>query len=707
MAKRIIKETPLDKGKRPAIDLPTGGKMEFPEPAKLIEETVELDAAETALLDQLVKEKAAQQPQEVQQAQPSSSGEPIKGNLGATLAKTTTAIDSFLKEPEIAETIAQQEEMQRLTQLPLSQIEELPQEKRELVWQELARQIVEKPILVDEIAAIIDVSKKAIEAGTSITKWATQPLEECRSNLLQQLANIKESASTAIEAIRERVANLRLSEDNIEAIKTLAILSPYIEAELAENSDGDSGLPVTTLVAAAARRARADGKEIPPLKAEEEPEQLQMQLDLPDEKEETRRKHIEEARQRREQAQAEGVFETTSSNLATIAEKGLGFSYFTSAVIKSLPGGVEMKDLMLDKEGKINLYDLTQQGRELEEVDRVHTGFLMWLLGLAYHNSDLRETNSNTPTIPVNVPAVLTKMGIDPRPRLRQLNTETNKKELARRQDGLDMADLRRDRFMEFLRPFLNMAAFFGEDLYQIIGFQSYNKATETIQIAIPYLFKLVEYSKLHATRHGAIVNIFHADIMTENQTAVEVANRIAMGVLLRGLRPDMKTYKNAATPQAKKTVQKTSLDADGNPVTVVIDAPPRVTTWAPKFSSLIKDCPQFEKELNGIRTSTGAAETAVIEAAKKAGKEPDAKEIEEARKADHKIDPQRINKKLKDVFDAAIRIIMEKSDMPDYYAGFKIRTGKYDTFKSPTGSTLNDKLIITHKGKNPHYHGN
>lgn len=42
--------------------------MEFPEPAKLIEESVELDAAETVLLDQLVKDKL-REAQQVQQAQ--------------------------------------------------------------------------------------------------------------------------------------------------------------------------------------------------------------------------------------------------------------------------------------------------------------------------------------------------------------------------------------------------------------------------------------------------------------------------------------------------------------------------------------------------------------------------------------------------------------------------------------------------------------
>lgn len=599
-------------------------------------------------------------------------------------------------------------EIQQYLHRPLSEIEKLPDEKRNLVWEELARRLVESPGFEETMTAVVEASKKAIEAAQMWTESLPQ--------IKKKLAAALEPAATVYADIRQSIAEA-LTGDRLRALQTFATLAPYISAEADAHPEkyGENATEPGTaneLIAAAARRARADGKEIPPLKVEEG-EQMQMQLDFPltpEQKEADRIRHIEEARQRREQAQSEGVFDTTSSNLATIAEKDLGFSYFTSAVIKNLPGGVEMKDLMLDDEGKINLYDLTGGEKPIQEVlnevDKIHTGFLMWALGLAYNNSDLRETNSNNAIIPVNVPAVLNGMHIDPRPRLRQLNSETNKKELVDRRGGGDMADLRRDKFMEFMRPFLNMAAFFGDDLYQIVGFYSYNKASETAYISIPYLFKLVEYSKLHATRHGAIVNIFHADIMTENQTAVELANRIAMGVLLRGLRPDAKTYKNEKQAKAKKTVQKQMKDKDGNPITVIVDAPPRITTWTPKFSSLINDCPQLAKELDAIRTSTGAAETAIIEAAKKAGKEPDAKAIAEARKADHKTDARDINNKLRDVFGAAIRIIMEKSDMPEYYADFRIRTGNYDTFKAPTKSTLNEKLTITHKGKNPHYHG-
>ena len=58
----------------------------------------------------------------------------------------------------------------------------------------------------------------------------------------------------------------------------------------------------------------------------------------------------------------------------------------------------------------------------------------------------------------------------------------------------------------------------------------------------------------------------------------------------------------------------------------------------------------------------------------------------------------------MRDIFTAAVRIIMEKSEMPKYYADFKITSGKLDYFKAPTKSSLNEKLIVTHKGKNPDF---
>lgn len=610
------------------------------------------------------------------------------------------------------EAVAQQEELQRLMQLPLSQIETLPHEKRELVWQELARQIVETPGFVEGMNAIT-------EAATKIAEWAAKPAEESpffkfvqwaaqpAGEIEQRLQRMTDNATRTIkgvnaawESIRKSLANL-LSDDTREALQTWATLAPYIEAEADENPElyENPDTPATTLIAAAARRAREDGKEIPPLKAEAEPEQMRMQLDLPTDKEETRRKRIEEAHKRREIARQKGALIAADTRLATIAEKGLGFDYFTSAVCKLLPAGIE--NFILDEQGRINLYDLTGGDKSiqdvLQEVDGLHTAFLMWLLGLAWNNSDIRETNSGNAIMPVYLPAVLDEMRIDPRPRERDKETG-----LIKKRDTMPLPDLRRDKFMEFLSPLRNVAAWFGDDLYQIVGFYSYNAESETVYITAPYMFRLVEYAKLHATKHGAIKNIFRADIMTENQTAVEIANRIAMGLITRGVtREDGSTYQSdrpqkplkkkttKTAPDGTKTVEEltfapepattvTKTRTDENGVTTTVIGTPRkkekAFTFGIRFSTLIADCPQLQREIEGIRSGGGKDKS------------------------------QRINKKLKDTFTAAIRIIMEKSEIPKYYKGLTIRTARFDTFKAPTNSTLSDQLIITHHGKDPNF---
>ena len=114
------------------------------------------------------------------------------------------------------------------------------------------------------------------------------------------------------------------------------------------------------------------------------------------------------------------------------------------------------------------------------------------------------------------------------------------------------------------------------------------------------------------------------------------------------------------------------------------------------KFATLIEDCPELQRELEAIHSGQGKAEEEAIKEGKPA------KDIEAARRSDHKNDSQRINKKLKDTFTAAIRIIMEKSEIPKYYKGLTIKTARFDTFKAPTNSTLNAQLIITHSGKDP-----
>ena len=427
-------------------------------------------------------------------------------------------------------------------------------------------------------------------------------------------------------------------------------------------------------------------------------EQMKMQLDFPADKEENRRKHIKEAHERHEMAKREGSLDSGETTLATISEKTIGFDYFTSAVVKTLPAGIET--FILDDQGRINLYDLTGGNKPIEEVlqevDKLHTAFLMWLLALAWNNGDIRERNSGNAIIPVYLPKVLKDMGIDPRP---HWNKEL--KQNVKRDTAKTLSELRLAKFMEFLRPLRNVAAFFGGDLYQIVGFYSYNVESETVYISVPYMYRLVEYAKLNATKHAAITSIFHADIMTENQTAVEIANRIAMGLVQRGVTtPDSNAYQSSkprkpikkkittTAPDGTKKVEELTFQPEQetivsrsrtneNGITTTITGPrkkERNFTFSIKFSALIADCPQLKREIDQIRADENENKS------------------------------QRVNKKLSDVFSAAIRIIMEKSEIPRYYKQLTIKTGKFDTFKAPTNSTLSDLLIITHNGKNPDF---
>lgn len=584
--------------------------------------------------------------------------------------------------------------------LSKSQIKQLPPEESELVWRELSRQLAEQPEMLSTLESIVE-------------RWK----------------ETKKQLATAGEGMKKAFESMLAGEGVDNNLQLWETLTPYMDAESDEKPEFYADAPLYELVAAAARRARADGLDIPILGAEQQPTgQPQEDLTTEADKEEKRRRRIGESLKHREIARQEGALDLAETHLAIIADATLGFDYFTSAVIKMLPKGIDK--YILDEQGRINLYDLTGGNKDirdvLQEVDKLHTAFLMWLLGLAWNNYDLRETNSGNAIMAIYLPRELQAMRIDPRPRERDQQTG----ELKQRDTDKSLAELRRDKFMGFIRPLLNTAAFFGDELYQIVGFHSYDPDSETLKIIAPYMFRLVEYAKLQATKHGAIKNEFHADVVTENQTAVEVANRIAMGVIRRGVTtPDAATYKNSKkrkpikkkttrteadgtkiveeltyAPEPEPMIEKKWTDAKGitNVVTGPLKSRKDTYSFTVRFSTIISDCPQLQREIAEIKTARGAEETKVLAAAKAAGKTATAKDIAEARKIDHKTDPQRVNKKLKDTFTAAIRIILNKSEMPKYYKNLTFRTEPFEYFKAPTNSTLNAILTVYHEGKDP-----
>lgn len=584
-----------------------------------------------------------------------------------------------------------------LATLPLPLIARIPAPAARLVWHEVAKQTVE------------NLARRLEQLGNPNSADLMEPQKKIAAT----------EYSSAVEAIYAEMARALLLDDEAEALRIWRKLIPYFDAlaidrhDLFDKPDASAAEDV---VKEAARMARKDGKKIPVLKAER----------LKTEREQERRKRLAAAHKRRAEAEKAGSVTGAQYRLKTIANKSMGFDLFTANVLRHLPESAQ--DLVLDEQGKIDLYDLTTHGETpaeevLQEVGKVQTAFLLYLLTLADKNNDIREKNSRDAIMPVYLPDFFEQAGIDPRPR----EWDGKTKKLKPRNAELSRADARLDAFMKFINPLRNMAAWFGDDLYLMAGFHSYHKETETVYVTAPYMFKIIEVAKLKAGKHSALTAVFRADILNENPTAVEVANRITEGLILRGVsRADRPTA--GTTRQREKKLTKTIKKPDGTTITEtltfeVVDAraivrdeaqgevaptlapaqqkpEPPTYTYSVQFETLIKACPQLARELDEIRNGIGPTEAAEREKTTKGEKA----NIEEARRADHKHDSQRTNKKLKDVFAAAVRIIMEKTNIPQYYAGLTVRTGRFDTFKAPTNSTLKDELIITHHGKNPSY---
>lgn len=567
--------------------------------------------------------------------------------------------------------------------LSKSQIKQLPQDEQNIVWGEASRMLANDPQIIS-----------FFEQMRGLNHGLTTALESAQRTL-GAIVPLMQKARTAAQGVIDTTLGAEGIEDTTQIYEMLA---PYIDAEYDENPDHYEQANLGDLIAAAARRARDDGKDIPTLKAEQPiAEQMQMSLDLPTEETAKEDKPQDEQKPTISTARDAGAITTLGNHVATIADK-LYQACFTARDLRQLPG--KHDDFMFDAAGK--LMEISLNGEPLQPLDDIHTGFLMALLQVA-NLVDIREYNAHdNPNVGIYLPAFFRETGIDPRPREWDKATNAIKKRTAAADDQ-EIKKLRANRFIEFMRPLDNRLGIIeGEGYYTIARYSSWDEKKDIAYISMPYEIKLVELARLHTDRHSAISTIFHANILTENQAAVELANRIAVGLIERGVtRSQADTYKSE-TPRKPYKKQTTRTEADGTKTTEILhyqpepepvtverqhieengdvitttstNPRPRIFRWEARFDTLISACPQLRRELDAIRSGGG------------------------------KDKPQRVNKKLKDTFTAAIRIILEKSDAPQYYEGLEIKTGRLDTFKAPTNSTLKDKLVITHRGKNPNY---
>ena len=349
----------------------------------------------------------------------------------------------------------------------------------------------------------------------------------------------------------------------------------------------------------------------------------------------------------------------------------------TGDSIMRLPIGTNAGDVF-DDAGRLNT--LAVRESELETLTEYHAAFLMSVLGMVEAASIYDDEEDSK--IEFYLPSIMDEIGIDPRPYSKKRDKGENAPKLE---------DMRFTSMLELISPFELYAGRMpdGSGIYRVLSFSGYDAESQTMTIDTPYLFKLKRYAETIKNGGKPVIHRYlHGNVANEpNQAAVELASRIAGGLARRGTRG----YEQA--PVKKKTRTKTK--PDGTKETVVTEyeiddlqenTKDRVIPYEVKYSTLIADCPILRGELEAIEN------------------DPERK---------HKA--QAYNSKLKQVFEAAFRIIETKSDIPQKFTDLKLPTvekvvtvkRKGESVKErrrcyvvPTRSTLSRKLVITFTGK-------
>ena len=411
---------------------------------------------------------------------------------------------------------------------------------------------------------------------------------------------------------------------------------------------------------------------------------------------------------RKTKEQSKQVYEGNVSSvpewLPVIADKSMGFDMFTRQVVKELPKDVIEKAVDAET-GLIRINDPSQTRKTVRELIKeidgsIESNLLIAMFGIACANKDWRQQNSSNSIIAIYLPEFFKKFKIEPRQYV--YDSESGKPINLSTENRTQMAQARWQKFSELIGPLYRYAAWYGNSLYQIVGFQSYDRDTEKVYLSMPYMFMLAEEAM--GLRSGeALRKVFRAGrfLTGASPVAVEVANRIAMGLIERGLDPDPGNKKRLPTKTKRRITRPDGTKETIENIYQEQPEPDRTVTYTVSFQTIINDCPELKQELEKIDNAIGPLE----QAARAARKPPN--EIAAARKQDHKTDPQRRNKKLKDVFLAALDILQNRTDARNYYQDLRIETEGAGTFVPPTHSRLKSILKITHYGKNPNYNNN
>lgn len=344
-------------------------------------------------------------------------------------------------------------------------------------------------------------------------------------------------------------------------------------------------------------------------------------------------------------AQETGAITTLKYRLTSFSSKDMQQA-FTGHKIFFLPSDNASVGDMFNEAGQLDLLNFKSSGQKITQAaTNQHTAFLMTLARMAYISFD----GTNNFNMTFYAPTICRELKLDPR----KYSTKRGDNKLALR-------DARRDMFITLIRPLERMVGVLPNgSIYRVVMFSSYDNEEDTITLSAPYLFKLVEIAMRNKGEPLPLNSLLHSSVTNErNHAAVELANRIIIGLLRRG------TVPGGSRPGRKK--RSDSSDHGRQPV-----------VYRTRYSSLIEDCPMLQQELAEI----------------------DANQAQENKR-------QIKNTKLKRVFEKAYEILRDQSDLFEYYNDLQFEPlgKKTGLLKPPTVSTLNQTLFATHYGRNEKY---
>lgn len=586
----------------------------------------------------------------------------------------------------------------------LATIEKYPRDEREKQWQNIADILLKEnkssfqrslfeaawhdndlegwAVNQNEIDAISEIKalKKIIaEAAPSLQVFIDKDLEEL---CIKVWGDIKLDVESTL------FAPLNSEENPMEIFKKL---SRYIVSEALENQEKYRDADATSLILEAAKKAREDGQEIPVLELEEKYE-----------KEQRRRKRISETRKKNEQLKndVEGI--TPIGNLPIITDKNF-YGVIKGYSAKHTP---QNRENVFGENGKF-LYSLTGNGQMVENLEKelknensLHNALLSYLLCFELliqqqekNGLEFQKGENEDCLIPIHLPSFFKDTKIDARPRKRDNETH----QLTTRNTDEEPKELRLKKFAEFLTPFKDIVIRFEDSYYAAANFHHYDANTEIVYVTAPYCHQLA-YSE---AINRKIAKLFDPSVLSCDKTAFDIACRIAGGIIRRGgvKTPDESTYKADAK---RKPLTRTTTDKKAGKIIKETFAPDIDTETKDIITEKKLDDDTTEKTVEHIKKNPHGGFTFSISFDTLINECPQMQDAILAIKRDDKPNKaRRINDKLKSVFEAAVKIITEKSVMPQYYTDFEIVTDNYDTFKAPTSSTLKSKLVVHHHGKN------